>query len=45
MINAISILFTLNHLTSNLAFGHATRTNFKLGLWPRYANKLQTSNF
>ncbi|WP_293060898.1 MULTISPECIES: hypothetical protein [unclassified Moorena] len=24
-----------------MAFGHATRTTFNLGLWPRYANNLQ----
>ncbi|EGJ33591.1 MULTISPECIES: hypothetical protein [Moorena] len=31
----------VNSQPSILAFGHATRTTFNLGLWPRYANNLQ----
>ncbi|WP_083305437.1 hypothetical protein [Moorena producens] len=37
-------LATLREQPSTLAFGHATRTTFNLGLWPRYANNLQPNN-
>ncbi|WP_424100211.1 hypothetical protein [Moorena producens] len=30
---------------TTLAFGHATRTTFNLGLWPRYANNQTTLAF